>query len=257
METSETGRQGPVEAAIDPSVPVVSVVIPAHNEALRIGPSLEAIFRYIDQLDFRVEAILVDDGSTDGTAAIAAASRDSGLKIISNRTNRGKGYSVREGFLQAKGAWVLFTDADLSAPIEQLGVLLEAARDGADVVIGSRALDRNKILVHQSQFREFGGVFFNWVVQALLGLRFKDTQCGFKLFRREKMLPIFERQSIFGFGFDPEILFLASRRGLQIREIPVTWSHDAGSKVRFARDGVEMFLDLVRVRWNWARGRYR
>ncbi len=257
METSETGRQGPVEAAIDPSVPVVSVVIPAYNEARRIGPSIESIFRYIEDHNMPMEAIVVDDGSTDGTADIAASSKSANLKVVSNGTNRGKGYSVREGFRHAKGTWVLFTDADLSAPFGQLDLLLDAAEAGADVVIGSRALDRNKILVHQSRFREFGGIFFNWTVQALLGLRFKDTQCGFKLFHREKMLPIFEEQTIFGFGFDPEILFLAHRRGLRIREIPVAWSHDAGSKVRFARDGSEMFRDLVRIRWNWMRGRYR
>jgi hypothetical protein len=151
----------------------------------------------------------------------------------------------------------LFTDADLSAPIEELDKLLEVAvKEGADIVIGSRALDRKYIEKHQSRIREFGGIVFNFMVRLLLGLPLRDTQCGFKLFRREKSRRIFEQLTTLGFGFDPELLFLAKRKGIKVRETPVRWSHAEGSKVNFLRDGVRMFFDLLRIRWNAIMGRY-
>ena len=238
---------------LNPPVPTISVVVPAYNEARRIGPSIESILRFLKGHDRTAEVILVDDGSDDGTRDIAGSFS---LRIIANEVNRGKGFSVRRGVLEARGKWVLVTDADLSAPIEEMDHLLAAAEAGADVVIGSRAVDRTKIALHQSRFREAGGIFYNWMVQLILGLRIKDTQCGFKLFHREKTRSVFEKQSIYGFGFDPEILFLAIRKGLVVREIPVVWSHDPGSKVRVLRDGVRMFLDLARIRWNWLTGKY-
>ena len=253
METSKTGFQTPVDGQISPSIPTLSIVVPAYNEALRIGPSLEGILRFVKDQQIEAEVILVDDGSVDDTAGIAASFP---LRVVRNDSNRGKGYSVRRGVLEAKGTWVLFTDADLSAPIEELDRLLEVADEGADVIIGSRAVDRTKIAVHQSRFRELGGIFYNWTVRLILGLSIQDTQCGFKLFRREEVVPIFESQTIYGFGFDPEILFLAKRRGLKIREVPVVWRHNRGSKVRFLSDGLEMFLDLARIRWNALRGKY-
>jgi glycosyltransferase involved in cell wall biosynthesis len=253
METSETGLKAPVDGQLSPSHPYISIVVPAYNEALRIGPSIEGILRFIDARQFEAEVILVDDGSVDDTSKIASAFP---LRIIRNGSNRGKGYSVQRGVLEAKGAWVLFTDADLSAPIEELDSLLEVGEKGADVVIGSRAVDRSKISVHQSRFREMGGIFYNLTVRLTLGLPIQDTQCGFKLFRRETTSQVFRNQTIHGFGFDPEILFLAKRQGLTIREVPVAWSHDAGSKVHFFSDGLEMFLDLARIRWNALRGSY-
>src|SRR5262249_49876937 len=151
--------------------------------------------------------------------------------------NHGKGYAVRQGVLAASGKYVLFTDADLSAPIEELNkLLLVAQNEAADVVIGSRALDRSYIQKHQSQLRELGGTLFNLMVRLLLGLRLHDTQCGFKLFHRERCRKIFEQQTRSGFGFDPELLFLAKRNGLTIRETPVRWSHSEGSKVNPLRD---------------------
>jgi glycosyltransferase involved in cell wall biosynthesis len=164
---------------------------------------------------------------------------------------------VRQGVLAATGDYVLFSDADLSAPIEELEKLLDVAlKENADVVIGSRAVDRSMIDVHQSAVRESAGILFNLAVRLLLGLRIHDTQCGFKLFKRDRVLSIFKKQTTGGFGFDPELLFLAARSGLKIREVPVRWSHAEGSKIRFLRDGIGMFLDLVRIRWNYLAGRY-
>ena len=151
----------------------------------------------------------------------------------------------------------MFTDADLSAPIEEADKLLAALRDGTyDVAIGSRAVDRSLIEVRQSAFRERAGIFFNQIVRQITGLPFHDTQCGFKAFRREKARVIFERQRTEGFGFDPEILFLAQRQGLRIAEVPVRWAHDPATKVRMFADSLRMFLDLVAIRWHALMGRY-
>jgi glycosyltransferase involved in cell wall biosynthesis len=238
--------------------PTVSIVVPAFNEAARIGNSIQKIVAYVEHSAIPMDVIVIDDGSSDATADIVNQSRNGTLvRLIRNGENHGKGYSVRQGMLNATGTYVLFTDADLSAPIEELQNLFDVAvRESADVVIGSRALDRRYIEKHQSRGRELGGIAFNKMVRLLLGLNLHDTQCGFKLFKREKTRALFEKQTIVGFGFDPEILFLAARKCLKIREVPVRWSHAEGSKIHFLRDGVRMFLDLVRIRWNWIAGRY-
>jgi glycosyltransferase involved in cell wall biosynthesis len=230
--------------------------MPAFDEEARIHPSLQEILDFLDSRPETAELLVVDDGSTDGTARVASSFGER-VRIIRNEVNRGKGYSVRRGFLEAGGEWVLFTDADLSTPIRELDTLLEVGREGADVVIGSRALDRSKILVHQSRLRELAGILFNRIVRLTLRLPFYDTQCGFKLFRRSKCRRVFELQRIPGFGFDPEVLFLAERRGLVIREVPVTWSNDAATRVRLVRDALTMFSNIVQIRWNWIRGKYR
>ena len=249
-------RSGSV-TAIDDHPPVVSIVVPAFNEAGRIGESIKKIDAYIQQSPLSFEIIVVDDGSTDNTSEIVRDSRVKGVRLVQNYRNQGKGYTVRHGVLAASGEYVLFTDADLSAPIEELDKLLDVAhKENADIVIGSRGLDRKYIEKHQSRLRELGGMCFNLMVRTLLGLRLYDTQCGFKLFRRERSRRIFEQQTTFGFGFDPELLFLAKRNGLTVRETPVRWSHAEGSKVNFLRDSVRMFLDLVRIRWNAIIGRY-
>ena len=245
------------EATSEESQPTVSIVVPAFNEAARIGDSIRKIDEFIRQSPLSFELIVVDDGSSDGTAAIINQFPIKDLRFIRNDQNRGKGYTVRKGVLAATGKYVLFTDADLSAPIGEMTKLLDVARnEDADVVIGSRAVDRSYIEKHQTHFREFGGIVFNRMVRVLLGLDLHDTQCGFKLFNREKSKPIFEKQTTNGFGFDPELLFLARRHGLRIRETPVRWSHAEGSKVRFLRDSSRMFLDLVRIRWYALMGRY-
>jgi dolichyl-phosphate beta-glucosyltransferase len=241
----------------DDGQPMLSIVVPAFNEAARIGDSIKKIDAFMRRLPLSSELIVVDDGSIDDTAEVVEQMKAKHLRLVRNDRNHGKGYSVRQGILAASGKYVLFTDADLSAPIDEANKLLDIAlHDGADIVIGSRAIDRSYIEKHQSHLRELGGIAFNIMVRLLLGLRLRDTQCGFKLFDRQKSRRIFELQRTFGFGFDPELLFLAKRQGLKIRETPVHWSHAEGSKIRFLRDGIRMFFDLIKIRWNAIVGRY-
>jgi glycosyltransferase involved in cell wall biosynthesis len=235
----------------------VSFVIPAFNEATRILDTLRRVAEYRKHLPYESEILVVDDGSTDETVAIVERLDYSGLRLIRNGTNRGKGYSVKSGVLAASGEYVLFSDADLSTPIEETANLLAVAvNENADVVVGSRGLDSRYIEKHQSSVRENGGRMFNVMVRMLLGLNIRDTQCGFKLFKRARVESAFQKQRTDGFGFDPELLFVMSRQGLKILEVPVRWSHVEGSKIRFFRDGVRMFTDLLRIRWNNLMGKY-
>ncbi|MGB0035471.1 MAG: dolichyl-phosphate beta-glucosyltransferase [Candidatus Acidiferrales bacterium] len=241
--------------------PELSIIIPAYNEEARLPRSLARIRIYLEGREMtpdEYEIVIVDDGSTDGTVRVAKEwMREMlSLRIVSNERNRGKGYSVRHGMLEARGRVALFTDADLSSPIEESEKLFAAIEAGNDVAIGSRALDRSLIETHQSQLRELAGILFNSFVRLFTGLLFHDTQCGFKAFVRERSRIVFEQQRIEGFGFDPEILFLARRHGLRIAEIPVRWAHDPATKVHVIRDGVRMFSDLIVIRWNWLLGRY-
>jgi glycosyltransferase involved in cell wall biosynthesis len=235
----------------------LSIVIPSFNEELRLPVSLERIAEYIRDRRPNTEVLVVDDGSMDRTAAVAESWRDRipQLRVISNGVNRGKGFSVKRGSLEAKGEIVLFTDADLSAPIEEGEKLFETL-GSSDVAIGSRAVDRSLIEVHESVFREFAGIIFNRIVRVILWLPFVDTQCGFKAFRRQRCRIIFEQQTIERFGFDPELLYLARHHGLAITEVPVRWAHSPATKVSMLRDSVQMFLDVFIIRWNGLRGRY-
>jgi dolichyl-phosphate beta-glucosyltransferase len=238
----------------------LSIVIPAYNEERRLPRSLESIQTWlvVRSLASAAEILVVDDGSTDATPRLARESSAPGapVRLISNGSNRGKGYSVRHGMLEARGRIGLFTDADLSAPIDEADKLLSAL-GYSDVAIGSRAMNRKLIEIHQSRLRELAGIIFNRIVRLFTGLPIEDTQCGFKAFRSVSCRPIFEQQRIEGFGFDPEILFIARKHGLRIVEVPVCWAHDPGTKVRVVRDSLIMFLDLWLVRWNWLLGRYR
>jgi glycosyltransferase involved in cell wall biosynthesis len=240
------------------NAPELSIVIPSYNEELRLPASLEKIAAYLLEKHPNTEVLVVDDGSTDKTAQVAESWKDRipGLRVLSNGTNRGKGFSVRHGSLDAAGEIVLFTDADLSAPIEEADKLF-AALQSCDVAIGSRAVDRSLIEVHESPFREFAGIIFNRIVRLILWLPFVDTQCGFKAFRRERCRIIFEQQTIERFGFDPELLYLARHHGLKIKEVPVRWAHSPATKVSMMRDSVLMFVDVFVIRWNGIRGRYR
>jgi dolichyl-phosphate beta-glucosyltransferase len=239
------------------AAPEFSIIIPSYNEERRLPETLERIAAYLRASGREAEILVVDDGSTDRTAAIAEFFRGKfpALRLLSNGVNRGKGYSVRRGMLEARGRIVLFTDADLSAPIEEADKLF-AALETNDVAIGSRALDRGLISVHQSRFREFAGIIFNTIVRLCLRLPFVDTQCGFKAFRREPCRIIFEQQRIERFGFDPELLYLARHHGLQAVEIPVRWGHSPATKVSMFRDSLQMFLDVLIIRWNAIAGRY-
>jgi glycosyltransferase involved in cell wall biosynthesis len=239
------------------SSPNLSIIIPSYNEESRLPATLDRIAGYLQSYGGTAEVLVVDDGSKDGTAAVAEYFRIKipTLRVVSNGVNRGKGFSVRHGMQEARGRIALFTDADLSAPIEEAGKLIEAL-ENYDVAIGSRAMDRSLISVHESPFREFAGIIFNKIVRVILWLPFVDTQCGFKAFRREKCGIIFEQQRIERFGFDPELLYLARHHGLHTVEIPVRWGHSAATKVSMLRDSVQMFIDIFTIRWNALRGCY-
>jgi len=239
------------------AAPDLSIIIPSYNEELRLPATLEGIAGYLSSSGRNAEVLVVDDGSKDGTAAVAEYFRIKipTLRLVSNGVNRGKGYSVRHGMQEARGRIALFTDADLSAPIEEAEKLFDALKT-SDVAIGSRAMDRGLITVHESPFREFAGVIFNKIVQGILWLPFVDTQCGFKAFQRERCGVIFEQQTIERFGFDPELLYLARRHGLRAVEIPVRWGHSPATKVSMLRDSIQMFVDVFTIRWNSLRGRY-
>ena len=239
--------------------PLLSIVIPAYNEAERIEQTLETVRNYLRSQALRAEVLVVNDGSRDRTGPlVAACSQDwPALRLVDNARNLGKGFSIRNGVLEATGQVVLISDADLSAPIDEIPKLVDPIlRGNCDLTLGSRALDQSLIGVHQSPLREFAGRLFNGLVQLLIGLPFRDTQCGFKAFRRQPMLPVLARQRIAGFGFDPEILFLARNRGLRLQEVPVRWNHAEGTKVRLVQDGVKMVLDLLLIRWNQLTGKY-
>ena len=237
----------------------LSIVIPAYNEEQRLPSTLDQIFQWLDQSPFRdAEVLVVDDGSGDGTAKIveSRARSEPRLRLLRNPGNRGKGYAVRNGMLAARGEWILFSDADLSAPIEELPTLLNAAQQkDARVAIGSRALDRSLIGVHQTQWRELSGIFFNRIMRMITGLPFADTQCGFKLFHRDAAQRVFPLQRLDGFSFDVEDLFVARTLGIPSIEVPVRWNNVEGTKVSLLH-GIVSFLDLLRIRWYWLQGYY-
>jgi dolichyl-phosphate beta-glucosyltransferase len=237
----------------------LSVVIPAYNEEARLAPTLDAVVGFLSAKHFDfAELIVVDDGSRDGTAALVErfASDHAEVRLLRNPGNRGKGFSIRHGMLEAKADWVLYTDADLSAPIEEFDKLARAAQmAGASVAIGSRALDRSLVGVHQSAFRELSGRAFNVIMRTITGLPFRDTQCGFKLFERSAAREIFSRQILDGFSFDVEDLVIAKSLGLKAIEVPVVWNNVEGTKVGMLT-GVQSFADLAGIRWRALSGRY-
>ena len=236
--------------------PYLSIVIPAYNEALRVGRTLEEVRKYAATKPFETEVVLVDDGSGDSTLEIFKEFQRlrPGTQVLSNTVNRGKGFSVRRGVLEAQGEVVLFTDADLSAPIEEADKLLAALdSEAADAAIGSRALDRTLIGVRQPWRREYAGRFFNVLVRLFTGLQIHDTQCGLKLFRKDTTRRAFELQRVERFGFDPEVLFLIRHGGGKIVEVPVRWNDNPATKVHFLRDSALMFIDLIVLHWrSWA-----
>jgi glycosyltransferase involved in cell wall biosynthesis len=238
----------------------ISIVIPAYNEQSRLPETLRRVTQYLQESDWTFREILVvDDGSTDATAdAASAIARDNPeIQVLRNPGNRGKGYSVRHGMLKAHGEWRLFSDADLSAPIEELEKLWCGIERGKqEIAIGSRALDRSLIGVHQPGYRESMGRIFNAVMRAATGLHISDTQCGFKLFRGDVAEEVFSRQILDRFGFDAEVLYIAARRGYQIAEVPVRWNHVEGSKVGMLT-GLHAFEELLEIRLNSLRGKYR
>ena len=238
--------------------PKYSIVIPAYNERARIPATLEAVVDCIRNRGWSAEVIVVNDGSRDSTAEVVRAFVGNApeVRLIENPGNRGKGYSVRNGILQAQGQVVMFTDSDLSAPIEEAKLLFDAIDQGADIAIGSRWLDKNRQTHRQPLYRQFFGRCFNAVTRAIMGLPFADTQCGFKAFTREAAQTVFKLQTIERWGFDPEILFIALKRGFRIVEVPVSWSHDERSRMSYIKDGFTMLGEIALIRWNALTGRY-
>ena len=236
-----------------------SIIIPAYNESARITSSLDKLLSHIAQERWTAEVLVVNDGSRDNTAEIVSryARQHPAVRLIQNPGNRGKGYSVRNGMLSATGDMLLFTDADLSAPIGEASKLFSAIAAGADMAIASRWLQRELQTEKQPLYRRIFGRMFNLLLRAILGLKFKDTQCGFKAFTRNAAMQIFPRQRIERWGFDPELLFLAKKFSLRVQEVPVEWGHDTRSKINPVVDGFKMFLEMLRVRWTDLRGRYK
>jgi len=235
-----------------------SIVIPAYNESARIAASLDKILRYAQAQHWDTEIIVVDDGSSDNTAAIvrARASENPSLHLLMNPGNRGKGYSVRNGMLHAQGEILLFSDADLSSPIEEFDKLLAVISQGADVAIGSRWVHTELQTEKQPLYRQFFGRLFNLALRITLGLKFKDTQCGFKAFTRASAQAVFPLQTIERWGFDPELIFIAERLGYHVEEVPVKWAHREGTRINPLRDGIRMLGEMLQIRWNALMGRY-
>jgi len=235
-----------------------TIVVPAYNESVRLRPALDEMLRHIQSHSWDAEILVVNDGSTDDTAQIVREYGKSHPQVllVENPGNRGKGFSVRNGMLHARGDICLFTDADLSSPMSEAQKLFDAIESGADVAIGSRWLDTALQTEPQPLYRQIFGRIFNLALRMILGLHFADTQCGFKAFRRDAAQRLFPLQRIERWGFDPEILFLARRAGLRIEEIPVLWAHSEGTRLHPFRDGMRMFGEVLRIRWFALTGDY-
>ena len=235
-----------------------SIVIPAYNEGARLGATLEKVLGYLRERGWSAEVIVVNDGSRDNTAALVRgfAEKEPMLRLVENPGNRGKGYAVRNGMLNARGEVVLFSDADLSSPIEEMPKLLAALATGADIAIGSRWLRAELQTRRQSRHRQLFGRVFNLLLRIILGLRFKDTQCGFKAFTRQASQTILPLQRIERWGFDPEILFLARKFGFRVQEVAVLWGHSGDTRIHPVVDGARMFWEMLRIRWYDLTGKY-
>ena len=236
----------------------LSVIVPAYNEARRLRIHLPRLQEYLAQLGEACELIVVDDGSRDGAGEVVTelTTRHPEVRLLQTAENRGKGASVRRGMLAAREAHVLFTDADLSAPIEEAAKLRAKLAEGYDVAIGSRRLAQSEILTRQPWRRRLAGRAFSSFVSMTFLPGVKDSQCGFKAFRRPAAEAIFRRQRLDGFGFDVEVIWLARYLGYRVVEVPVVWRDDPASHIRLVRDSARMLLDLWRLGLNVWRGRY-
>ncbi len=239
-------------------MPTYSLIFPAYNESRRLSTTLQKVLDYVSQQHWQAEIIVIDDGSTDNTAEIARefVRKNSIVRLVQNPGNRGKGYSVRNGMLNAHGDLLLFSDADLSSPISEAPKLFAALEAGADVAIGSRWLDSDVQTQRQSLLRQAAGRIYNLLLRMILNLSYKDTQCGFKAFTRNAARLLFSAQRIERWGFDPELLFLAGVYGLRVTEVPVEWGHAPASKINPITDGVRMFQEMLSIRWNSLTGKY-
>lgn len=236
----------------------LSIIIPAYNEEKRLPRAIKKITKYLASISFQYEIIIVDDGSTDGTASLADEFTFlyPFLRVIHLKKNRGKGCAVRSGVLEAKGKYILFSDADLSTPISEAEKLLVYLKSGYDIAIGSRRLSFSKIEVRQPFLRELMGSVFSIMVQFLVLKGVKDTQCGFKCFTQKSAHRIFREQKLNGFSFDVEVLFLAKKYGFSVKEVPVRWRDSPRTTLKLMRDSIKMFFGLLKVRYNDIRGKY-
>ena len=237
----------------------LSVVIPAFEEARRLGPTLNQVRAYLDDQPYVSEVVVVIDGGRDGTLGLVRdlATEWPALTVHHSEVNRGKGHAVRLGMLASRGWYLLFSDADLSTPIAEVERLIAALEAGGDVAIGSRALADSDVRVRQAWWRQSMGRAFNRFVRLVALPGFRDTQCGFKCFRRDAACRIFARQRMSRFSFDVELLWIARKLGYRVVEVPVTWVNDPSSRVHPLRDSCQMLLDLVRLRYDDLRGLYR
>ena len=231
--------------------PYLAVIVPAYNEEDRIGPTLERLNEYLASQEYTWKVVVVSDGSDDATVKIVTdfASLHPGFELIDSQPNRGKGYVVRKGMTEVEADWLLFSDADLAAPIEEVEKLITAVEQGTQIAIGSRPLKESNLEIRQPWYREMAGRAFNLMVQTLAVRGIKDTQCGFKLFRQDVSQDVFSRCKLDGYGFDFESLMIARDLGYKIAEVPIRWSHQEGSKVNMLRDGVRMLFELLKLRF--------
>jgi dolichyl-phosphate beta-glucosyltransferase len=235
------------------------VVVPAYNEQDRIRPTLTRLHEYLSSQPYSWKVVVVSDGSKDGTVGIVQefAQAHPGFELVDSQPNRGKGFVVRKGMLETEAEWLLFSDADLAAPIEEVEKLWKAVEAGAPIAIGSRPLKESRLEVRQPWYREMAGRSFNLAVQLLAVRGIRDTQCGFKLFRQDVARDVFLRCKLYGFGFDFESLMIARDLGYPIAEVPIRWAHQEGSKVNMLRDGARMLGELVKLRLAGRKGRTR
>jgi dolichyl-phosphate beta-glucosyltransferase len=246
----------------DKNMPLLSIIIPAYNEEQRLGTTLSETIHYLALQDYTSEIIVVDDGSQDRTVEIAhsflsSTNEKTKLLVLKNPGNRGKGFAVKNGMLHASGEIHLFFDADLATPLDQIPKVMQPILNNEyDVVFGSRALQEAVIEVEQSFLRQLRGRGGNLIIQFLTGMNIKDTQCGFKAFRRQASQAVFPLQQVEGFGFDPEILFIANKQGWRWKELPVVWRHVEGSKVTMLSASLSVLTDVFKIRWNEFVGKY-
>lgn len=237
----------------------ISVIVPVFNEENRVEAGLPSLFSYLETHFEKWQVIYVDDGSTDGTYKTLelAAQKYSGLRLLRVPSNTGKGNAVRQGFQVSEGDFIIFSDADFSTPIEEIATLFTFIDKGFDIAIGSRSLEESNVEIRQAWMRQSLGKIFNLIIRTLLPLQFQDTQCGFKMFKREAVKMLLPHLKINGFAFDVEILVIAQILGLKIAEVPVTWRNAPGSKVHPVKSSLEMLRDAITIRFRLGKGSYR
>ena len=231
----------------------LSVIIPAFNEENRIGSSLTKIYEYLKKRAYDFEIIVVDDGSKDKTLNLLSEYSQNipNLIVLKNESNVGKGFSVKKGLLKSRGEIILFTDADMSTPIEEIDKLIHWLKNGYQIAIGSRDLPESQVKRHQTWYRELMGKIFNKIIRLILNLDYHDTQCGFKCFRNNAASEIFKSMKLCGFSFDVEMLFIAKHLGIKVKEVPVCWYNSPDTKVKIVRDSLKMLWDILKLRFNF------